>query len=94
MPSKITEKIILVGIEKYLENSSVIGDSQHCSMRGKSFLLKLIFFYDEVSPIPDLQKPVDVIFWDFSRAFDTFSHNILLIKKSPAQSWITELHGV
>ncbi|RMC10389.1 hypothetical protein DUI87_13193 [Hirundo rustica rustica] len=81
-PCKIMEKIILVCSEKHLENDTVIGDSQDGSMRGKSFLLKLIFFYDKVSPIADLGKSVDVIFWDFSRAFDTFSRKILLDKNT------------
>ncbi|RMC10975.1 hypothetical protein DUI87_12166 [Hirundo rustica rustica] len=45
----ITEKISLGGIEKYLEDTAVIGHSQHSFMRGKSCLLNLISFSDRFS---------------------------------------------
>ncbi|KAJ7400347.1 rna-directed dna polymerase from mobile element jockey-like [Pitangus sulphuratus] len=38
VPGKIMQKIILGGTEKYLEDNTVIGHSQHGFMRGKSCL--------------------------------------------------------
>ncbi|KAJ7403742.1 rna-directed dna polymerase from mobile element jockey-like [Pitangus sulphuratus] len=77
---KVTEKIILRGIEKHLNDNAVIGHSQHCFMRGKSCLSNLISFYDKVTHLVDQVKPVDVICLDFSKAFNTVSYRILLDK--------------
>ncbi|NXL24651.1 RTXE polymerase, partial [Setophaga kirtlandii] len=71
---KIMEKIILGGIEKHLKDNPVIGHSQHGFLRGKFCLSNLISFYDKVTHLADQRKPVDVIFLDFSKAFNTVSH--------------------
>lgn len=38
----------------------------------------LISFYDKVTDLADQGKPINVIFWDYSKAFDTVPHNTLL----------------
>jgi len=41
-------------------------------------LTNLISIYDKVTHLADQGKPVDVVVWDFSKAFDAVFHSILL----------------
>uniref|UniRef100_A0A493T9W9 Reverse transcriptase domain-containing protein n=1 Tax=Anas platyrhynchos platyrhynchos TaxID=8840 RepID=A0A493T9W9_ANAPP len=87
---KLIQQIILSVITQHLQGKQGIRPCQHGFMKGRSCLTNLISFYDKVTCWVDEGKAVDVVYLDFSKAFDTLPHNILL-KKLAAHSldWCT-----
>ncbi|GAB0207301.1 hypothetical protein GRJ2_003195700 [Grus japonensis] len=80
IPGKVMEQLILGVINKHVEEKKVIGGGQHGFTKGKSCLTNLIAFYDGMTGWVDEGRAVDVVCLDFSKAFDTISHNILISK--------------
>ncbi|GAB0203117.1 mitochondrial enolase superfamily member 1 [Grus japonensis] len=73
-------QLILGVINKHVEEEKVIGSGQHGLTKGKSCLTNVIAFYDGMTSWVDEGRAVDVVYLDFSKAFDTVSHNILISK--------------
>ena len=77
---KVMERIILGVIMDQLKINQGIRPSQHGFRNGRSCLTNLISFCDKVTCLVDEGKAADVVYLDFSKAFDAVPHNILIEK--------------
>ena len=74
------ERIISGAVTDQLKVNQGIRPSQHGFMNDRSCLTNLISFYDKVTRLVGEGQAVDVVYLDFSKAFDTVPHNILVEK--------------
>ena len=80
MPGKIMEQFILSVITGHVKDNQGIRPRQHGFTKGRSCLTNPISFYDQVTCLEDEGKAVDVVYLEFSKAFDTVPHSNLLEK--------------
>ena len=82
VPCKVLERIIVDHLNSYLEDENLLTEHQFGFRSGHSTMDQLLLVYDEISKWVDDGNVVDLILFDFSKAFDTVSHPILLAKLS------------
>jgi hypothetical protein len=83
---KILESIIKDSLIEHLKQHKLIQNSQHGFISGRSCLTNLLDFFEVVTKELDEGKDVDLVYLDFSKAFDTVPYERLFKK--------LEAHGV
>lgn len=80
IPGKVLEKIILEAIAKHMKGKKVPGSSHQSFTKKKSSSSKPVSFYHGRIVLAGERSAVNVVYLKFSKAFDNFSHNILIGK--------------
>ena len=72
-----------------MEENKVIRSSQHGFTKRKSYSTNLIAFYDGMTSWVDEGRAMEVVYINFSKVFDTVSHNCLIgkLRKCGLDEW-------
>lgn len=77
---KVFESIIKDAMVTFLNEGDTLNKNQHGFTKNKSCLTNLLTFIEYVSEEVDLGHPVDVLYLDFKKAFDTVPLDLLVYK--------------
>ena len=77
---KVMEHIIADHLLSYLGDNSLLSDHQFGFRHGRSTMEQLLLVYDEISASVDSGSIVDLVLFDYSKAFDVVCHIVLLTK--------------
>jgi hypothetical protein len=91
---KLLEHLIAKHIMSHADTHNILYPLQHGFRTGRSCETQLLEFFDDVTLNMENGKQTDILVMDFSKAFDKFSHSLLLHKlhyygiQSELNSWI------
>ena len=94
--SKTLERIVVSALTDYLEQNDLLTDNQFGFRRSRSTVEQLLLTYEEISKGMDNGYLVDMVFFDFQKAFDLVNHIILIEKlrsigiEDPLLGWIAD----
>ena len=77
---KLLERLIKDHLVDFLANNKLINPSQHGFLKARSCLTNMLCFLENVTKWLDEGSPVDIIYFDFKKAFDKVPHQRLLLK--------------
>ena len=80
VPCRIMEACLKDNIVDHLSRNKLIKDSQHGFMKKKSCTTNLLHFLEVMTTAHEQQKPMDVVYLDFAKAFDKVPHRRLVEK--------------
>ena len=91
---RILEKIMKNKIMNHLIQKKLLSSKQHGFVNGRSTVTQLLNYLDRATEVIVEGKVVDIIYFDFAKAFDTVLHRRLLHKlesygiKNETLAWI------
>ena len=77
---KMMERIVKNEIDKHVESNALMSKTQHGFRTGRSVQTNLIEFLNQTTKWADEGECYDVIYLDFSKAFDVVCHKRLMVK--------------
>ena len=77
---KVFERVVRVALVNHLESNILLPDGQHGFRAFRSTLTQLLSYWDAILGELEEGKGVDVIYTDFSKAFDKVETGVLLHK--------------
>jgi hypothetical protein len=80
--SKVMESIVAEELDSLLFQSNLLHENQHGFRKGRSCVTNLLCAADAWTMFADDCTPVDVVYLDFAKAFDTVDHSIIIRKLS------------
>ena len=80
MICKVLERIIRKQVFSFLGQKGCLNSTQHGFRLGRSCLSALLDVFDNIMHMLDSNLSVDMVYLDFSKAFDKVDHGILLHK--------------
>lgn len=80
VPCKVLESIIRDQMMEHLNSSQLLHDAQHGFRSKRSCTTQLLTTMEDWSKMIEGGKPVDAVYLDFSKAFDSVPHKRLLNK--------------
>ena len=93
---KILESFIRDQVQTYMESNNLLSNCQHGFRKSRSCITQLLQVMNDITRYIEDHKDIDIIYLDFSKAFDTVPHQ-RLINKLKAYSingkllkWITD----
>ena len=78
--SRLMESIVRDAIVQHLMNNNLITDDQHGFVPGRDCITQLLVCMEEWTKRLEYNRAFDVIYTDFSKAFDSVPHERLFVK--------------
>ena len=78
--SKLMESIVRDTIMAHVMKNNLITDNQHGFVPGRNCKTQLLVCLDDWTSVMESSEEFDVIYTDFSKAFDSVAHERLLVK--------------
>ena len=74
------ERLVRDELENHLEKQGLLSPSQHGFRKGRSCCTQLLEVIHDWADILEESKPIDVIYLDYRKAFDSVPYQRLLVK--------------